>query len=91
MSKRAQSIDEVPKGEHWVILTDNSHYTPADERSKTHPGHGYPASTSYYMDHEVFTSRDDWESVIKSMTKNNKKFVAYAVTPAKITTEISVE
>jgi len=43
------SVDKLPQGEHWAILEDSSIHIPGDERSRTNPGHGYPASTEHII------------------------------------------
>lgn len=42
---RVRDKRQCPKGPHFAILTFGSVHTAGDERSRTHPGHGYPASS----------------------------------------------
>lgn len=45
--------EKMPAGEHWAILIfeTSSTYVEGDERSRTNPGHGYPA---HYETHNSF-------------------------------------
>jgi hypothetical protein len=56
------SPNEMPKGEHWAIIEGTSVYIPGDERSRTNPGHGYPASTENYITYQAFTDKKEFET-----------------------------
>lgn len=47
---------KMPKTEHWAILGQSSVHIPGDQRSIDAPGHGYPASTEYYITYEVYNT-----------------------------------
>jgi hypothetical protein len=51
---------EVPKDFHYaIILFDRtSVYIPGDERSRTHPGHGYPDRTETYNTFQYLFTKD---------------------------------
>jgi hypothetical protein len=87
-------LTEIPKGEHYVIIEMTSVFIPGDERSRTHPGHGYPERTEYYTQMQVFTSEEEWAGRIAAMMERDprgEKFVAYKVPAlAKITHEVTV-
>ena len=55
------SPDQLPKGEHWAIIEGTSVSIPGDERSRTNPGHGYPAHTEDYITYEAFTDKAEFE------------------------------
>ena len=57
--------DEIPQGEHWAILTRVYVCIPGDQRSRTNPGHGYPATTEYHISYLAFTDQVEFE---KEMT-----------------------
>jgi hypothetical protein len=87
-------ISNVPKGPHYAILEQRSISIPGDERSRTNPGHGYPASTEQVWDYIVFKDRNEWENEIKrrsGLVFGNRNFIPISVTPATITTSISVD
>lgn len=71
---------DIPVGDHYVILEFDTIHTEGDERSRTHPGHGYPASsTNVQQGYIAFTDKAEWEAEItKRMTSKygRKDFVA---------------
>ena len=87
-------VTDIPTGPHYAILNSNSQYIPGDERSRTHPGHGYPAYTEYYMDYISFTDYNEWVEEVNRLTKQSKSqtptFVAVQVTPAVVETTVKV-
>jgi len=58
-------VSSVPDGEHFVILEFSSFMVPGDERSRTHPGHGYPEHTETTVQYVVYGDRASWEAEIK--------------------------
>jgi hypothetical protein len=59
--KYAHGPNDIPKEPHYAILRFGTIYIEADERSKTHPGHGYPASTETKIDYMFTLDRAEWE------------------------------
>lgn len=66
MSKTVRRTEDLPKGEHWAILSNASEYVPGDERSRTNPGHGYPASTIQYLTYEPFTDEAEFRKELEA-------------------------
>jgi len=92
--KWCHSIDEIPKEPHYAILEQRSINIPGDERSRTNPGHGYPASTEEVWDYIVFNDSAEWEAGVKTRAESrfgSKNFVAISATPASIRTTVHVE
>lgn len=92
--KWCHSLSDIPKEPHYAILEQRSISIPGDERSRTHPGHGYPASTEQVWDYIVFKDRDEWETEVKKRMASEfgrKDFMAISATPATINTTIQVE
>jgi len=92
--KWCHSVTDIPKGPHYAILEKRSISIPGDERSRTHPGHGYPASTEEVWDYIVFPTREEWVAEVKKRAGQvfgSKDYVAISATPATITTTVSVE
>lgn len=88
------STHDIPKEPHYAILASKSTHIPGDERSRTNPGHGYPASTEQSWDYIVFSDRASWEREVKERSGSvfgSKNFVAISATPATISTSIQVE
>ena len=83
---------EVPTQPHFAIFEANSIHVPGDERSRQYPGHGYPASTEYFLSYITFDTKEEWEADIqeRSTRKNPDKFVAAYITPATIETKVVV-
>lgn len=92
--KFAHSPEDVPAGEHFAILCSKSIYIPGDERSRTNPGHGYPASTEQTWDYEVYANREKWEQAIEYKTLRGDKFVPLhanrPVVEKKVTVSVTV-
>lgn len=87
------SKDKMPKEKHWAIVEYGSVFIPGDERSRTNPGHGYPASSQPVTTYYAFTDQAEWENEIQMRESVGKLFDAYSafeVTPAKITKEVKV-
>jgi hypothetical protein len=85
------NVDDIPDSEFFAILHSRSVYIPGDERSRTNPGHGYPASTEHYWSLEVFPTREEWESEIVRLSEDqSRRFKAFRGTSAKITRTVSV-
>lgn len=61
------SPDDLPPGEHLVILTFSTITIPGDERSRTHPGHGYPESTETTISCEAFETEEGWKAEIQRL------------------------
>lgn len=89
-SKFVNKISDIPVNPHYAIIRETSVHVPGDERSQTNPGHGYPASTEYFLSYEAFENRDDWEIAIERLTKEREMFRALTAIPPKITTTVSV-
>lgn len=86
------SLSDIPAGPHFAIIRTTSVTIPGDERSRTHPGHGYPESTETFITYQAFTDRAKWEAEIASLSaqRYGGPFRALAVTPAKVSTSVSV-
>lgn len=92
---RVTSSDKMPKVDHWAIITYDTIYTPGDERSRTHPGHGYPASSDSVACYAAYLDEEDWKKSINELTfpsyGSPKQFTAIVVKLVKITKSVSVE
>lgn len=59
-SRWVRSTSEVPRQEHWAILTNDKVTVPGDERSRTSPGHGYPESTTRFVTYKAFFNEEEF-------------------------------
>ena len=81
--------DQMPKVEHWAIFKFSTIHIPGDERSRTNPGHGYPASNEPIVKYEAYLNKADWEEAVKALAGKafpSEQFVAARVNPAEIRT-----
>lgn len=85
-------LSDIPRGPHWAIIRTTSVTIPGDERSRTTPGHGYPEHTETYISYEAFTSQEEWEGKIEtlSLSRYAQPFRAIKVEPAEITVSVKV-
>lgn len=88
------SPEHLPPGEHYVILTFGTITIPGDERSRTHPGHGYPESTETTISCTVYETEEVWKAEIQrlSMEKYSyKSWVPLIVRRPTLKTTVSVD
>ena len=80
--------DEAPKVEHWAIFEFGKIHIPGDERSRTNPGHGYPAEDRPHVTYKAFLNEADWEKAVEEQASKlfGTPFIAAKVTPAQIQT-----
>lgn len=76
--------EQVPKKPHYAVLVykTSSVYHEGDERSRTNPGHGYPAYTEQINNFEHYVSEDknEWENFVKALHMTGEKnFVFFRV------------
>lgn len=81
MSTCIYSLKDIPKDAHWVIMKEESHHIPGDERSRTNPGHGYPASTVTSFTYESYLDEEEWKRDVSNLSLSeyscDKNFVAF--------------
>ena len=86
--------DSFPMQKHWAILKFTSIHIPGDERSRTHPGHGYPAHNQEIVEYVAFDSEEEWLEEIKVLEgdsyRSNKNYRAIVVEPVQVTTEVKI-
>jgi len=88
-------LKQIPDVQHWAIITTSSIYIEGDERSRTNPGHGYPAHSETTIQYQAFTNEEEWKKEVVRMStpttwSSPKSFRAMKVFPAAIETNISV-
>ena len=82
-----------PKVEHWAIIKFNVVDIPGDERSRTHPGHGYGAHSVNTVSYTAYTKRDDWIAAIQSLESvSSRSYVAVFVgKPAEVELKVNIK
>lgn len=92
--KLCNNKDDVPTDKHFAIVIFSTYHVEGDERSRTNPGHGYPAHTEHKAEYRAFTSKQEWEQEVAKLANqkgySSANFVALVVQPATITTEVKV-
>lgn len=65
--KQTYKAKDLSPGVHYLILIEKRTSVPGDERSRTHPGHGYPAHTvSSWSVMDFGEDRAAWEEEVRS-------------------------
>ncbi len=78
----------------FAVVYVETHHVDGDERSRTNPGHGYPAHTLSYNVFLEFDSEDKFKDWVKRALNPTygqpRKFRAFRCTPLNISTEIKI-
>jgi hypothetical protein len=89
--------DLPPLGKYFLIqiYKDKTIYHEGDERSKSCPGHGYPAYTEHYLDVQqyVTTNREEWLKgieIVEEMKEKEEQVRYLEVTHPSVTKKIVV-
>lgn len=69
---------DMPSGEHYAILEFSTISIPGDERSRTHPGHGYPASEERVVKYITYPDKETWMDEVRTRTLRAQTNYAYA-------------
>lgn len=93
--KYVSQVSDIPETEHWAIVKTDGVYIPGDERSRTNPGHGYPAEIRNFLSYEVYFTEAKLLEAIEELEKplyggNRTAYKVIKVTPAKITTKTQI-
>lgn len=87
----------MPSGEHYAAMIFDSFttYTEGDERSRTHPGHGYPGGSETHntIRYQPFKDRGEMDAYIIQQEKSRSpdKYVIIKAQVVKIETEIKIK
>lgn len=68
---RVNKPSDVPEAEHFAVLVykTSSTYVPGDERSRTNPGHGYPAHTETNESFEHWIAMPGEEAILAAFLR----------------------
>ena len=71
--KFVSNLDDIPHTECWVIVKTETVSHEGDERSRTNPGHGYPAYTEHFVRvYEVFTDEETFKGELAHQIKESR-------------------
>jgi len=79
----------------YLLITEVTVHIDGDERSRTHPGHGYPARDEHYQSVEKFEDHEI-DKLIEKLKKlepsrQRQKFTVYKATESKIEFNLQVK
>jgi hypothetical protein len=90
-----RSPHDLPNKKLFAIITGDTIYIPGDERSRTNPGHGYPAETRPFVSLQVTEKEDVWKAKIAALSTSkdysSQQFRAFIITPVDIGVTVSVD
>ncbi len=92
-TKYAHDKTEVPTGPHYAALVFKTISIPGDERSRTHPGHGYGPTTESAIDYIVFQSKEAmeaWVSKEESSKFSHTQYRLIRAEPLEIKTTVTI-
>ncbi len=94
-TKYVTTSGDLPTEPHWAIIKFTTVHIPGDERSRTHPGHGYPARSEAVVNYEAYDDEQDWLDAIQKIEDDNRRYSstsyrAVKVEPVKVNTRIQV-
>lgn len=88
--KYVHKVEDIPNTEHFAIFRQNTIYIPGDERSRTNPGHGYPASTEYTIDYEAYLTFDKFQAQLNLETAKLGQIRIAKIIPYKVEVQTKV-
>ena len=71
----------LPGETHYAALVFTTVHIPGDERSRTHPGHGYPANDKPIVQYIAFADEDEMKQWVIDSVKKNISFDIIQSTP----------
>lgn len=75
----------------FLVLEETQIFVPGDERSRTHPGHGYSASYEDSTRVHRFTDRTSLLLFLqRSTTDASSSYEVFEATPMKVATTVSI-
>lgn len=95
MIKFCPTRELIPTNSHWAIIEFKRIFVPGDERSQSHPGHGYGDSWETLLSYWAYDNEIEWKSDLAQRVKDGaldtKKFVAMKVIPADISFQTVID
>ncbi len=82
-------VADIPKIPHYALFVNDSVHIPGDERSRTNPGHGYPAEDRVFLSYEAYLTRDKLLAVLKERQESPGHRQCYACKVNPVTVLVS--
>ena len=80
---------EIMRRQHWAIISNVSVYHEGDERSRTHPGHGYPAHTTTHTEYTPYATEEEALEAIRRK-RDHERFTVIKAFPLRVETDIKI-
>jgi len=86
------SKEQFPTAPHWVVMKFTIVHIPGDERSRTNPGHGYPASTETGVSYQAYFTEEKFLEAIRELEArtHGTNYVVFKSEPLTIKKTLSV-
>jgi hypothetical protein len=84
---------EIKINEQFAVIIWRAEYHEGDERSRTHPGHGYPAYTTEFQEFKPFEDENEFKKWVEFQEKSGsgkERYQAIKYVPLLISTSISI-
>jgi hypothetical protein len=84
----------LEKGEFYVVFITETVHHEGDERSRTHPGHGYPAHTTTHQEVIKFTDEEallDWLKKEESKVFGKRDYKVARCQEVKVRSTLQVQ
>lgn len=82
----------APAKEKYAVVYQEHTHVPGDERSRTHPGHGYPAHTETHNVFKGFDTEPEFLDWVKRAKLGEygmpRSFQAYKCIPVEVSVEV---
>jgi hypothetical protein len=75
----------------YLIIVASAIYHEGDERSRTNPGHGYPAYTETVHRVEEFDGYGPFHKRVVQLTERKEQFKVFKAEPMKVSTSVEVK
>jgi hypothetical protein len=86
-------LNDIPSDHHYAVISTSTSYVhhEGDERSRTNPGHGYPAYTETItsLNYEIFKTKSELEAWLVRHTNDLSKYKVLSVSPLDVKVTMS--
>lgn len=81
--------EEIMSKPHWAIISNTTIHHEGDERSRTNPGHGYPAHSTTIMEYTPYATE---EALLAAVLRRDRfvKLTLIRAMPVKTELKISI-